>query len=79
MIDVKMTQEEIFELRSLENGIEESGGVDLADLKDTEDLVRLLDGYRRLGQLEMKEILIIESGQSADFARAEVTEERVMV
>lgn len=57
---IKLTEEEFLELRGLQNGVEESGEIDLADLKDPEDLVRMLDAYRRLGQLEMKEMMANE-------------------
>jgi hypothetical protein len=57
---IKLTEEEFLELRGLQNGVEESGEIDLADFKDPEDLVRMLDAYRRLGQLEMKEMMANE-------------------
>jgi hypothetical protein len=57
---IKLTEEEFLELRGLQNGVEESGEIDLADFKDPEDLVRMLDAYRRLGQLEMKEMIANE-------------------
>jgi hypothetical protein len=62
MEHIKLTEEEFMELRGMETQIEDAGGIDLADVKDTAELVQILESWRRYGQLEMKEMLANEQG-----------------